>query len=571
MMKFEFNIKRITPLIIYGLYFILIGMVVYCLDYYSKPEITDILKNWTVWNFRINLLVILGGILFAAASFSKPIKRLWSRRGVMLAAFLVFSFLVVCFVAPRVHRIYYDEDIYANIGQNIALTDQNGVSDYSSFDYDEYTTHWLRYNKHPSGWPFLISIVFQLLGTNELYVFLLNNFIFVAGLLVVFFIAKNLDDEDLTGIFSLLILAFIPHNLIWSNTGAAEPAAALFAGLTVLFFVLYIRSSRLSFLFLLAAIIPMACQMRPESILIIPWLFLAILIMQPRMFISEKFWWFGLVTLLFLVPHFLHLYAVSGEAWGAKAARFSMEFLKGNLGVNGPYFLNNKEFPVVFTLFAIIGLVAGNVLWRWRLLILAWFLVFWGIFLLFYAGSYHYGADVRFSLLVFIPLAILAGLGAKTCYNILGNFFAKRALPDFLAGGIILLLLISLPIGFLPRVRTVGQEAWGARYDHLYAGQFIEKIPKRSLILTHNPTMFLLWGQSAIQTYAGVNNPELISSLLEKYKGAVYFHYNFWCNTDTDQNTLLCQAMFENYELTKVTSAEEQNYEYALYKMSKKE
>ena len=71
-----------------------------------------------------------------------------------MSAVLVFAFVLVCFVAPRVHRIYYDEDIYANVGQNIALADQNGVSDCGSFEYGEYTPHWLRYNKHPSGWPF---------------------------------------------------------------------------------------------------------------------------------------------------------------------------------------------------------------------------------------------------------------------------------------------------------------------------------------------------------------------------------------------------------------------------------
>ncbi len=32
------------------------------------------------------------------------------------------GFVLVVFVAPREHRIFYDEDIYVNIGQNIAMT-----------------------------------------------------------------------------------------------------------------------------------------------------------------------------------------------------------------------------------------------------------------------------------------------------------------------------------------------------------------------------------------------------------------------------------------------------------------
>ena len=41
-----------------------------------------------------------------------------------------------------------------------------------------------------------------------------------------------------------------------------------------------------------------------------------------------------------------------------------------------------------------------------------WFLLFWGIFIFFYAGSYNYGADVRFALVSYIPIALIAGYGA---------------------------------------------------------------------------------------------------------------------------------------------------------------
>jgi len=89
----------------------------------------------------------------------------------------------------------------------------------------------------------------------------------------------------------------------------------------------------------------------------------------------------------------------------------------------------------------------------------------------------------------------------------------------------------------------------------------------RSIVLTHIPTMFLLWGQGAIQTYAGINNPNLIRQLLEKYKGEVYFHYNFWCNTATERSRRLCAMIGERYELEELARAREQNYEYALYRI----
>jgi hypothetical protein len=196
-------------------------------------------------------------------------------------------------------------------------------------------------------------------------------------------------------------------------------------------------------------------------------------------------------------------------------------------------------------------------------MMLTWFVLFWGIFLSFYAGSYTYGADVRFALLSFMPLAILAGLGGGTIVK----WIRKAIKSTNMAGVLVIAVLMLCWIQFLPLIRLEGQEAWGARYDHIYAREFIKKIPKRSIVLTHIPTMFLLWGQNAIQTYAGINNPDIIRDLIEKYQGHVYFHCNYWCNTDKDINQSLCKGIRERYQLEAVATAHQQKYEYGLYKM----
>jgi hypothetical protein len=105
-----------------------------------------------------------------------------------------------------------------------------------------------------------------------------------------------------------------------------------------------------------------------------------------------------------MIPLVLHFYAVSGQSWGAEGAKFSTAFFSKNVAINGLYFFNNKEFPTIFMGFSIIGLIA----WSWRrgpreapagangqtkppagfrstLLMLLWFLLFWGIFLFFYS------------------------------------------------------------------------------------------------------------------------------------------------------------------------------------------
>ena len=120
----------------------------------------------------------------------------------------------------------------------------------------------------------------------------------------------------------------------------------------------------------------------------------------------------GLLAMILLLPHFLHFIAVGGQSWGAEGAKFSVDYFWNNLAVNGPYYLNNGGFPVLLSALALIGLVFSRTDLKFRLLMAVWFFLFWGL-LFFYAGSYHYGADVRFALVTFMPLSVLAGLGAN--------------------------------------------------------------------------------------------------------------------------------------------------------------
>jgi len=561
--------------------------------------------------------------------------RCLNRPGVWLFVIFAGGLLLVSQVAPQVHRIYFDEDIYANMGQNIALTGQTGMANYGSFEYGEYFANWLGYNKDPSGWPFLISLAFQLFGTDETLAFYLNNLLFAGGILVVFFITRLIAGGWFAGLLAALIYALIPHSLIWSNTLAAEGPAAFFGGLAVLCTLVWLRTREARHLFLVATVLPFACAMRPESALIALWALAAVAMnlfsaaaphpgplpqeergagraLRPHPFATRVFWATGLIAFALILPLIWHFYAVSGQSWGASGAKFSTAFFPKNLAVNSFYYLNNKAFPVLFTLLAVVGLAA----WRGRpgqdgkitgrlpaWLILLWFVLFWGIFLFFYAGSYQYGADVRFALVSFMPLAALAGIGGEFLRKTGGQLpcfpfgirqeersgkdgGAAASLPYEIAGAaaggwpgmqmthrwpvatLLILVLVLSWLKFMPLIRLVGQEAWGARYDHAHAREFIKKIPIRAIVLTHVPTMFLLWGQNAVQAHAGVNNPDLVRELMTRYNGHVYFHQSYWCNTLNDANRTICEEIRKLYHLDPVAVASEQTYEYGLYRLT---
>jgi len=588
----------------------LAGAMLYVIDYHPRVSLETLLMNGTPWSLRINFLLILIGIGLCRRDLAACLQDLLPQGSLRRRTFLnllpmlillVLAFIMVSYVAPRVHRIYYDEDIYANIGQNIALLGQNAMANYAAFEYGDYQLLWPSYNKEPGGWPFLISMAFQLFGTNELYAFLLNNLLYLGGILVVFFIAREITapikSEGSAPIFpaflAAAVYAMIPHNLIWSNTAAAEPSSAFFTGLAVLCLLVWLRTGAVRHLFLLAVIAPFACQLRSESGLLVALACVAVVIIIPPTpdsageemnkdlprgkwtespFFRKDFWAIGLLATLLLIPQLLHLFAVSNQNWGAPGAVFSGFYLWKNLAVNGPYYLNNAQFPVLFMLLAFTGLFFSRAGGRRRIILLVWFLLFWGIFLFFYAGSYRYGADVRFALLSFMPIAVLAGLGGGFIRDLIGmkevgeggrNVFGGR-------GILIIIVLIAFWMPFLPMIRTVGQQAWEARFDHRYAREFIGKIPERSIVLTHVPSMFLLWNQNAIQTYAGVNNPDVIQSLMAKYPGHVYFHENYWCYAEPSNPPGVCGQIREKYSLEEIVTATEQHRRYGLYRIHMK-
>ncbi len=613
---------------------------VYVVDYVPKENIKALLLRWLPWVLRVNLLLLAAGLLFSLRDILQAFRRLdqpasaapqqapgppeamsdnapprgcdpasrtpaicngtahtsvssriWSalkaqagcRRRLLLAALFFIALLMVWNLPPQIHRIYYDEDIYGNVGQTLALAGKAAISNYSIFEYGEYFAHWPVYNKEPNGWPFLMSLVFEAFGVNERYAFVLNNMLHAAGALIVFAIAWLGTRRFFAAWMAGLLFACIPHALVWSNTMAAEPSAAFMGGLTVLCLLLWMHTLAWRHLLLLAAVLPLACQMRPESALIGAWAVLAVAALKPRLFLRRDLWATGVLSLLLLFPHLLHLYATSGEAWGATGAKFSIDFLHANFRINGLYYFNNEWFPAVFTLLALAAFLPvraqGALTTRLYglkhgLLMLLWFALFWGIFLFFYAGSYKYGADVRFALLSFMPLAVLAGIGTgKLCDALLRLYECNAAAGDAAARrrirALVMVVLLIVWMPFLPFIRQVGQEAWGARHDHDHARAFLKAVPERSIVVTHVPSMFMLWGHSAIQAFAGINNPDIIDHLMNKYQGHVYFHRSYWCTAEGSFRNL-CGQIEQIYNLQEVVSAEEQHIRYGLYKMTRK-
>ena len=560
----------------------------------------DQLKILSPLCLEINFIFIIvaAGVVVISFLKSQQFRLLFAqipwRLWIVLGALLTAGLILVVFAVPREHRIYYDEDIYQNIAQNIAFTKAEGLNygetcseTFGGFwkrfvgragmcnegknEYGEYSCQRLEYNKEPNGWAYILSVVYRLFGVHEVLSFLTNNAIFLMSVITVFFLSYLLFNDYYAAIYAALILTLTPEFLIWSNTVAVEPSAAFFPALALLCHLLFIRTGALSALFLAVSVTGFAVQFRPESVMICIVISLLYVLLGRKELKKSRFYPVASILFILLIPLAAHLFAVKNMGWGSSGPKFSLDFFEGNFKVNALFYIRNTRFPAVFTILFFAGLflksrIKGSYLLKEKSVLLAWFLLFWGIFVFFYAGSYNYGADVRFSLLSAIPFAMIAGCGASLVASYINSRSKNKSLIHYTLTSIMIILFLS----FLPFVRAITHEAWAARADHKYAKKMSEMLPQNSIVLTHNPNMFLVWGNNAAQASLVTEQSRHFSRFFYKYKGGVYFHYNFWCNVNDRLQNSFCNNILNRFKCIPVISFKERNYEYVLYRVERK-
>jgi hypothetical protein len=370
-----------------------------------------------------------------------------------------------------------------------------------------------------------------------------------------------LFEDRLAAFFAALMLALTPEQLIWSATAAGEPSAAAASTVALLAAAWLVRSRTHASLVGTAVAAAYAVQFRPESLLIVVVIIVLVWQRAPEEFAAPRFWWAGLIFVALVAVHVGHLFAVRGEGWGTTGARFAAAYVPGNLRVNGPFYFADWRFPSLYTLLALVGL-SGAGSRPGRLAIGLYFALFFGVTLLFYAGSYDYGADVRYSLPTYPPLMMLAGLGAARVARTLDRMRLRQPAA-------VLAAVIVVQFFFYVRlVRTIDDGAWASRADVRFAESLVPDLQGHTYVLTHNPGMFQVWGISAGQMSLAVTDQKFLENLFDRYTDGVYLHWNFWCNVQDPIQPRFCTAVLGRARAEIVRQAEENNQRYALYRLS---
>jgi hypothetical protein len=530
-------------------------------------KLTIFLSTYYVYLLELNFFLLIIAFIFNFKYIKEILAEAGNKCLLLLILIAIIGTSATAFINPKKHRIYYDEDIYNSIAQCIASHKRAVMCNEGYYENNELNVVAEEYNKQPSGYPYLIHVIFRIFGTNERFTFILNNIIFGLTVFVIFLITFLLFKDTFAGLAASLAYILIPINLQWFNTCAAEPLTAFFASLAILSSLIYLRNKKPINLFLFTTVLAFSLNFRMESFLIIISIGLIYLLKGIDVFKKKELYLFGGLLLLLSTGIILHVYASRGQSWGADGAKFSLDYFHNNFNVNSMFYLNNKEFPLLFSILAIAGLFfyKNRNYIKEKIIILSWFITFWGIFLFFYAGNYKFGEDLsaRFSILSYAPISIFAGLGSSLIKTRLEN----KIRP-------IKLVLISLIIfnftWFLPFIRTESKgESEQCRIDRKYAMEFIKLLPENSIILTHNPNMFLINKQSAIQTSSETYNPGTIERLRERFKGGVYVHYNYWSNVSYSKiQRDFTENILNKYDYEILEEYYYKSYKYGLYKIT---
>lgn len=524
-------------------------------------QLREHLRSLQFWSLEacLALGLPLGGIVLVQVA-----RRLDRRDAGRLVVLAVAALALTLFVAPRTNRIYYDEQIYQSIGQNLADLKLAQLCNDGTVEYGRLQCWLGEYNKQPYAYPHMLSVLYRIFGVSEPIAFRLNAMVAALTVVGIYLLVLTVFADRTAAFCAALIMVLMPEQTLWTATAAVEPSASLACVVALLFAAEFARSRSTAALAATAVVSAYAVQFRAESCVIVP----IVAAIGWKGLVRDEYsrprvWAIALLAFALVFVHLGHLWAVRNESWGTTDARLSFQYVVTNLRTNGWFYIRDERFPALFTILAGVGLLARRMRAD-RLVFAAYFGVFFTTYLLFYAGSYNYGADVRYSLMTFPPVAVLSGLGVSRLVS--SREIVPRLLPlrpIWLATAV----LVFQWLWYAPLVRATTEEAWAARADVSFAGSFVPALGPHAYVLTHNPGMFQVWGINAGQMSNIVTNPGQLTFLQTRYRD-VYVHWNFWCNVDDAIQQSFCTQAIGGKPVELVREYRERNQRFALYRFT---
>jgi 4-amino-4-deoxy-L-arabinose transferase-like glycosyltransferase len=459
----------------------------------------------------ISRLLSIAGPLWVYASIVVLVYGIWNERRKLdwlaLVPAVVGLIASAAFLVP-IHRLFFDEDIYINIANNLSRAPVNQVTVVGDPDGVKVSSYY----KEPPGWPVLLSLVFRLTGTSESVAFWVARMMFALAIAAVFHLAREVLESRKRALIAAICFGATPVCFWFSLSAGTDIPAALLA--TVGMWGLFAANAPLA-----AAGFALAAQTRMELIILVPLIWISSKIPTKWKLVSA-----GLVVVE--ISHIALVMSLAPELARAERipAAFSMQYFAANLKSNAVYLLNPFSFFAIITVLAILAVIKGN-----RLLI-APAAVLFGVYLVFYAGSFD--MNPRYSIQILAPVVVLGASMAR--------------------GRRMLLLLTIVPAFIRPYEPPAFVNALAA--DHRIASVFASQIGRQDLVVSAQAEMFLNFGLPAMNAAYATQHKDKLEAEIGKRK--VWYHAGVRTSASDTGDALTDQWVKSNFELHPIQSQE---------------
>jgi len=434
-------------------------------------------------------------------------------------------------VLSPVHRLFFDEDAYISIAQNLTRAPVAKITLLGSPENVEVSA----YHKEPPGWPVVLSLIFLITGRSEHVAFIVARLFFALAIAVVYHLARERFDRR-RAVLAAILFGAAPACFWFSPSTGTDIPAALAATLGM--WGLMAGNGMLA-----AAGFALAAQMRLELMILIPLVWLS-------RKISSRWKWVAAALVFAEVIHIGWVMSIAPALAAAEKVRaaFAFEFLPGNLKANLAHVFNPFSFPGGITILAVastaLSLRANARKERWSLRDGEMqILLLFGIYLFFYAGSFE--INPRYTIQFLVPLVLMA-VSLSTRPIIVATLLASMVLP------------YTRPLELPTYVQALAA-------DHRISTQFADRFGPNNLIVSTEPEMFLNSGKRAMSAIYASQNPEKLEGQIRERK--VIYHSGVRTNRPETEEWGADQWVKSHFELHLIESQEIRGLRIAFYEM----
>ncbi len=400
--------------------------------------------------FSISAMVII--VIIDFNEIWQIVNNIINKYSLVIISFIILFFLLFSILfLKKIELIFFDEQIYQSIALNFLKHGTASLCIYATSNLNKCYLSTIQFD--PLGYPVILAIAFKLFGSNQLIAYNLELLFSSMTILLIFLSSSILTGKQEIGIISSLIYALIPEVLIWSKTPANPNIPfTMFFSLSLLFFAIFIKKKNIKLLYLFLFSLVVTIYIRIEAILLIPIFLLGFILLNKEIsdfqILKNKHAIIAFIIFLILIlPEIIFIFIAKynlkkNEAFinlFIKSVSFNQgsSILNTQIGLfSTKYFVNNiitnirflfgfiKIYPIIFlpsiTLFAIFGLIFSIIYsksyskynsFRMAIFLEIIFLVYFIFYSFYFSGSVILGGSVRFMLITYPILSILAGLG----------------------------------------------------------------------------------------------------------------------------------------------------------------